>query len=72
MVAQSLVRSKDIAHPAYPLARTISDALDVALAQATGLLLREFGQRRLSAFLPKAASNRHNAPLDLTWREDDG
>lgn len=42
-------------HPGCVHERAISDMLDVALAQAAGTLLREFGQRRLSSFLPKAA-----------------
>jgi len=42
-------------HPGCPVEQAINSALDVALAQAAGALLREFGQRRLSEFLPKAA-----------------
>lgn len=42
-------------HPGCGQERAISDMLDVALAQAAGTLLREFGQRRLSSFLPRAA-----------------
>lgn len=43
-------------HPGCPLEQAISGALDVALAQAAGTLLREFGQLRLSAFLPRAGN----------------
>ena len=43
-------------HPGCALEKAISGALDVALAQAAGTLLREFGQLRLSAFLAQAAS----------------
>lgn len=41
-------------HPGCKLEKSISGALDVAMAQAAGVLLREFGQLRLSAFLAPA------------------
>lgn len=41
-------------HPGCKLEKAISGALDVAMAQAAGALLREFGQLRLSAFLDPA------------------
>ncbi|WP_306397622.1 RrF2 family transcriptional regulator [Telluria beijingensis] len=44
-----------IDHPGCAVEQAINGALDVALAQAAGALLREFGQRRLSEFLPKTA-----------------
>lgn len=44
-------------HPGCPQEGAISSMLDVAMAQAAGTLLREFGQRRLSSFLPKAGAS---------------
>jgi len=41
-------------HPGCAAERAITGALDVALAQAAGTLLREFGAMRLSSFLPAA------------------
>jgi len=49
-------------HPGCAVEQAINSALDVALAQAAGALLREFGQRRLSEFLPKAALKDVGAP----------
>lgn len=41
-------------HPGCAAERAIGSALDVALAQAAGALLREFGAIRLSAFVARA------------------
>ena len=42
-------------HPGCAAERAITGVLDVALAQAAGTLLREFGAMRLSSFLPALA-----------------
>jgi len=44
-------------HPDCALEKAISGALDVALAQAAGTLLREFGQLRLSMFCNNVSCN---------------
>jgi len=46
-----------IDHPGCEAEKAITRALDVALAQAAGTLLREFGALRLSAFLPKTTEH---------------
>jgi len=45
-----------IGHPGCPQEQAINGALEVAMAQAAGTLLREFGQVRLSAFIAPAAT----------------
>lgn len=40
-----------IDHPLCPLEKAINSTLDVAMAQAAGTLLREFGQVRLSELI---------------------
>jgi len=42
-------------HPGCAQEQAINGALDVAMAQAAGTLLREFSQVRLSAFMPAQA-----------------
>lgn len=42
-------------HPGCAIEKSINGAIDVALAQAAGALLREFSQVRLSSFLPAAS-----------------
>ncbi|RNF28831.1 Rrf2 family transcriptional regulator [Massilia aurea] len=44
----------NVDHPGCALEQAINGALEVAMAQAAGALLREFGQVRLSAFIPAA------------------
>jgi DNA-binding IscR family transcriptional regulator len=46
----------NVDHPGCQLEQAINGALEVAMAQAAGTLLREFGQVRLSAFIPPAAA----------------
>ena len=43
-------------HPGCQQEQAINGALEVAMAQAAGTLLREFGQVRLSAFIAPAAA----------------
>jgi DNA-binding IscR family transcriptional regulator len=46
----------NVDHPGCPQEQAINGALEVAMAQAAGTLLREFGQVRLSAFIMPAAT----------------
>jgi DNA-binding IscR family transcriptional regulator len=46
----------NVDHPGCPQEQAINGALEVAMAQAAGTLLREFGQVRLSAFIATAAT----------------
>lgn len=45
----------NVDHPGCAQEQAINGALDVAMAQAAGTLLREFSQVRLSAFMPAQA-----------------
>lgn len=45
-----------IDHPGCAAERAITDALEVALAQAAGRLLGEFGNMRLADFIARAAA----------------
>lgn len=45
----------NVDHPGCRQEQAINGALEVAMAQAAGALMREFGQIRLSAFIPPPA-----------------